>query len=160
MSTLERTESKESQLNDSWVEVGSSRGSTPPLFPRINMTNEQMEKMLLEAQKELSRHTSINASTISSRTSPKSPHSPVSDPTQTKTVQEFENSDWIWDWSSRPEIKPPSSDIQSNKYKHFPRSETGKSKRHGLSVRNTGIISNLPALLFTHAATFILGAAA
>ncbi|KAK2180603.1 hypothetical protein NP493_436g01045 [Ridgeia piscesae] len=46
-----------------------------------------------------------------------------------KGLREEGNNDWIWDWSSRPEVTPPS-------------------------------LENLPALLFTHACTFFLGAAA
>jgi len=122
-----------------------------------------MEKLLLEAQRDGSRGSSRNASTTSSRGSPKSPHSPNNEPAgDISTIQEGETpeaqevQDWIWDWSSRPEAIPPSE--YNGRFKH--------PRRTKLSVRNTQImrngifnLENLPTLLLTHAATFIMGAA-
>lgn len=192
MDTAQRTDNRDEPLNDSWVELhfqnqlGRSAATTeksgeppsysgePPSFSRpISIHNGQMEKLLLEAQKEGSRSSSrvpsTAASTASSRGSPKSPHSPNNELASLPigTIQEGpigsgavlgsgQEADWIWDWSSRPEALPPSQ--WGSQFKH--------PRRARLSVRNTGVmrsgpfcLENLPTLLLTHACTFIMGAA-
>ncbi|KAI0222302.1 BCL2/adenovirus E1B 19 kDa protein-interacting protein 3 [Lamellibrachia satsuma] len=188
MASLQGSETREEVLNDSWVELHFQQNRTPPndnqgMFKSISVSNTQMEKLLLEAQRESSSRTSSRGgsqlsshvgSNPSSRGSPRSPHSPVTEMAPTvpahtlglgeistlqdcKGLREEGNNDWIWDWSSRPEVAPPSE--WSGRFKH--------PSRHKLSVRNTRVmragpfsLENLPALLFTHACTFFLGAAA
>ena len=154
----------------------SSGASTPRPYPGTAIHSSAMEKLLLEAQRDFSRGSSRVASATStaasSRGSPKSPHSPNNEPStlglfsEISTIQERpvsatssqeSNSDWIWEWSSRPEAVPPSE--FGSKFKH--------PRRHKLSVRNTKVMTsgifaleNLPILILTHACTFFLGAAA
>lgn len=184
MASTQRSDSREDTLNDSWVELhfqqlANSGTSTPRTYPSI-IHSSAMEKLLLEAQRDLSRGSSRGSSRVasatstaaSSRGSPKSPHSPNNEPStlglfsEISTIQERPasdtssqegNTDWIWEWSSRPEAVPPSE--FGSKFKH--------PRRHKLSVRNTAVMTsgvfaleNLPFLILTHACTFFLGAAA
>jgi len=178
MDTVQNNGSKEDNLNDSWVDLHfRSGGSTPrsinvqgnPLENDVPsfLQHGQMEKLLLEAQRESSRSTSSQASLSSStRASPKSPHSPTNElATDTlrslqeqkgEVLESLQGSDWIWDWSSRPEVMPPNE--MARQFKH--------KKRSNLSVRNSRAMKeglfrmeNLPTLLFTHACTFLMGAA-
>ncbi|XP_064603746.1 BCL2/adenovirus E1B 19 kDa protein-interacting protein 3-like [Liolophura sinensis] len=142
-------------LNESWVELGprETDGVTSHSVHHGNL-----EKLLIEAQRE-SRSSSQQTSTASSlRGSPKSPHSPNNElaPSDFRTIQEEPGTDWIWDWSSMPTAQPPSD--WGSRFKH--------PKKNRLSVRNTRVmqngvfcLENLPTLLLSHAASFFLGAA-
>lgn len=142
----------------------------PALYKPVS--HGTMEKLLLEAQREWSRNSSRIGSnvgsTASSRSSPKSPRSPNNEmsciglgESGITTIQESrvqENGDWLWDWSSRPEVIPP-GELVGARYKQ-------PVKRAPLSVRNTKMmrsgpfsLENLPLMLLTHACTFFLGAA-
>jgi BCL2/adenovirus E1B protein-interacting protein 3 len=193
MDSLKRVDSKEDSLNESWVELqmsgsGLIHEGPAPALSRPVLFSGQMEKLLLEAQRESSRSSSrqgsvtgsvtgsvpgsvtesITGSIASSRSSPKSPHSPNNEPAsdfpiatiqvnskEGRVLQAVQGTDWIWDWSSRPEAHP-NSDSHS-KYKH--------PKKSKLSVRNTVVmerlfcLENLPALLVTHLSSFLVGAA-
>lgn len=155
------------------VDVGPALGKSLPL----SLPPSTMEKLLLEAQREFSasssRIGSATASTAaSSRGSPKSPHSPCADSSSSlgllsevsslkvKEVPQSappEATDWIWEWSSRPEAQPPSGEWGS-KLKHPHQHKLSARK---MRVMNAGVFSleNLPILIFTHACTFFLGAA-
>merc|ERR1712150_380407 len=144
-------------LNDSWVKLPWKMEGTLQEHPSMEKPlGINTQKLLLEAHR-------VSSCTSSSRGSPRSPHSPNNEPADLvgQGVQELSvlqpgqlnpiPTDWIWDWSSRPELMPPSGMT----YKH-PR----KSK---LSVRNTRLMQDgplsLPVLLLTHACTFFFGAA-
>jgi len=136
-----------------------------------------MEKLLMDAQRESrtpsrtpslgpSRVTSTPGSKASSLAgSPKSPPSPTPSPAPewaSERSKEEIGSDWIWDWSSRPDAQQ-SFENWPERFRH-----PGHKGRSVLSVRNSIVMkktrlfswTNLPTLLFTHAATFFLGAAA
>ncbi|KAL5022021.1 hypothetical protein ScPMuIL_001176 [Solemya velum] len=159
MATTQKTEPPE-DLHDSWVELhyqtNGQNSQADPVMPQT-IYNGTLEKLLIEAQKESRTPSIANSKESSARGSPKSPHSPNNETAggDTVTVDRDPGTDWIWDWSSRPEIQQ-SSDF--GRFKH-PR----KSK---LSIRNTRVmkagifrIENIPTLLLSHACTFFLGAA-
>ncbi|XP_054709523.1 BCL2/adenovirus E1B 19 kDa protein-interacting protein 3-like [Uloborus diversus] len=113
---------EEENLNDSWVDLnvsgelsrgsdGSQKRSTPI---SSLISSGKLEKLLWEAQRE-SCHSSLGGSGISShRESPKSPRSPTEEhvleemmPCQFGVVRRHGSTDWIWDWSSKPDQRPP-----------------------------------------------------
>ncbi|XP_064630141.1 BCL2/adenovirus E1B 19 kDa protein-interacting protein 3-like [Lineus longissimus] len=160
--TDSRINAQEENLNDSWVELHYQNHGHGPDQSGVtsvhSVHNGNMERLLMEAQRDSSSKASSNASSrgASSRGSPRGPHSPNSELATGEVGKEIVVSDWIWDWSSRPETNPPSE----WKFKH------PKPRHHKLSVRNTGVMrsgifrmENLPMLLLTHACTFFLGAA-
>jgi len=119
-----------------------------------------MEKLLLEAQKE-SSNTSHADSQASSKASSNGDRAANSSPqVDVESLADLKEKDWIWDWSSRPEICPPSDTVVRLKHP-----AEGSSQRCRLSIRNTWIMrsllffmENLPLLIVTHAFSFILGA--
>ncbi|XP_064477691.1 BCL2/adenovirus E1B 19 kDa protein-interacting protein 3-like [Ornithodoros turicata] len=137
-------------LNESWVELyygaSSSDRATPPLSGNAHI----LEKLLLEAQRE------SNASSAKGSGSPKSPHSPCSEPL-TFTLNKEEKqipTDWIWDWSSRPDQQPP----KDWKFRH---PSNGNRRRPVLSLRGSRIIrlaDIFPALLLSNLLSVLLGA--
>uniref|UniRef100_A0A182YU55 BCL2/adenovirus E1B 19 kDa protein-interacting protein 3 n=1 Tax=Biomphalaria glabrata TaxID=6526 RepID=A0A182YU55_BIOGL len=160
-------------LNDSWVELhyvnqdryqpmeSSASTSTDPVVATYMST---MEKLLIDAQRESRTPSRPNSKESSYRGSPNGPASPNTEWTnQDWKPKQEPNTDWIWDWSSRPELQQ-SFDNLSEKFRH-PGSKVGHTP---LSVRNTQVMkktrlfswANLPTLLLTHACTFFLGAAA
>lgn len=179
------TQSNSSEnLQGSWVELhysSSGSGSPGQQFgqgqARASLQEGDMERMLLEAQRESGRSSSRGSSHCDS---PPRSHTPLllhrsSDVhTGEKSSSQSEedslerrleidnlmkkNPDWIWDWSSRPENVPPKELI----LKH--------PKRGGvLSIRNTSIMKKggvlsaeflkvfLPSLLLSHILAVGLG---
>jgi len=153
------------ELHESWVNLEPQQnpesGSDPVIETPVSINNGALEKMLIEAQRESRTPSFANSKESSARGSPKSPHSPNSEwaPADWRTKQDV-GTDWIWDWSSGPEIKPSSD--WNEKFRH----PGGKPRRTVPNTRKapvvkTGLFSfeNLPSLLLTHACTFFLGAA-
>ncbi|KAK2150404.1 hypothetical protein LSH36_406g01042 [Paralvinella palmiformis] len=168
MSSIQRQDPKDDNLNDSWVELHflqQQQQGTPPAGSAAMSRPLQpgtIERMLLEAQKQQQ---------LTPPTADPALYKPVSHGTMEKLLLEAqrewsrnssrigsnesrvqENGDWMLDWSSRPEVIPPG-------YKQ-------PVKRAPLSVRNTKMmrsgpfsLENLPLMLLTHACTFFLGAA-
>lgn len=141
-------------LNGSWVELYHQPVPSDTVTESIH--NGSMEKLLIEAQQESRTPSRPNSTVSSNRGSPKLPTSPKEWVNTEIPQPEPIGTDWIWDWSSRPEI------IQhgewSGQYKH--------PRRYRLSVRNTKVMrdgifcmENLPTLLISHACSFVLGAA-
>jgi len=101
----------------SWVDLAPS--------PAGLSTDHQLMRMLREAQGETSCRTSCGVSPFMSHNSPKSPpNSPTVeltddmdfDLTDIYINREVPISDFIWDWSSRPNIDPPKQwRLQSSK---------------------------------------------
>lgn len=171
MSSPQAAQSKDN-LQDSWVELyykngsngNSQNGATGLQEPQTSqiLYPESIEKLLIEAQKESRTPSRNNSREASARGSPKSPHSPSNELSSSSSQDDRDpGTEWMWDWSSRPEVIPP-SDL-NGKFKHpAPR----KSK---LSVRNTPVmrsgifrvfqLENLPILLLSHACAVFLGAA-
>jgi len=93
----------DSSLQDSWVDLAEppSRGSTS------SVTMYTDPGLLIDAQR----------SVVASRHSPKSLQSPNVEFDTTLEAVKYKlardilppgrNTDWIWDWSSRPEVQPP-----------------------------------------------------
>lgn len=171
MSASQTMQSKDT-LQDSWVELhyrngNNGNGQTGVAEPQTSQLiyPENLEKLLIEAQKESANASRNNSREASARGSPKSPHSPSIELASNTSSQDERERDpgmeWMWDWSSRPEAIPPRD--FNGKFKH---PMTRKSK---LSVRNTPVmrsgifrvfqLENLPILLFSHACAVFLGAA-
>lgn len=172
--------SKNSQENDplheSWVEVDGEKNGTNGNGGMIRVSsihNGDMEKLLIEAQRE-SNQSSAHASTHTSHGNTphgvRSPHnggspnalpSPSSElahsdfTTISAKLQEEDlksDTDWIWDWSSRPDNMPPKQWI-------FRR----PIKKQSLSIRNTKAMKSklsdiLPVLIFSNLMSLVLGA--
>lgn len=159
-------------LNDSWIEVnyGSGEGTqsnsrNTPLSFVGPLYNGNVEKLLLEAQRESSHSSAVGSALSSYRDSPKSPHSPVNEPASTdafiinKITVDLLNkdkqvgTDWIWDWSSRPDQIPP----KVWKFRH--------PQRTTLSLRNSKVVKQglfssevLSILFLTNLLSLLLGA--
>lgn len=143
--------SSDDSLNESWVELyygasSSSERATPPLSGNVHI----LEKLLLEAQRD------SNASSARGSGSPKSPHSP-SNETVSFILNKEEQipTDWIWDWSSRPDQQPP----KDWKFRHP--GTVSHRKRSPLSLRGSRIIrlaDIFPLLLLSNLLSVLLGA--
>ncbi|XP_067937911.1 BCL2/adenovirus E1B 19 kDa protein-interacting protein 3-like [Watersipora subatra] len=144
-------------LNDSWVELTSSFGESSP--------TPSLVKMLGDAQKESGQVSPKSTGTNSSKSSLESP--PLSansgsygrDATQSHTVQVEQLTERIRDWSSRPEIVPPSDYGLKHDYE-----QPIKKKKHPLSVRNTRVMkddwfstTSISTLFITHSACIVIG---
>jgi BCL2/adenovirus E1B protein-interacting protein 3 len=173
MESSKRSGSGENILNESWEELHFQQQKsgcvTPDVLNQSRNTplpglSNQMEKLLLEAQRESRGSSRMSSNASSSKGSPKSPHSPNNEYAslpipaihEGEVLQAVQRSDiptdWIWDWSSRPEAVPP-----SGKYRL---TGTKLSVRNTKVMRSAGIFDHLPSLLVSHACTFFLGAAA
>ncbi|XP_013786304.1 BCL2/adenovirus E1B 19 kDa protein-interacting protein 3-like [Limulus polyphemus] len=166
---MERYNSMES-LPESWGEFNmasreSTRACTTPVLLGGSGINGNIEKMLWEAQRESNQSSAIASRKSSHGNSPKSPHSPVIEPSHTPNELLIINkedllvgrrqvaTDWIWDWSSRPDQLPP----KEWKFKHPQRA--GLSLRHSKVVKH-GLFSTevLSILVLTNLLSLILGA--
>ncbi|KAK6639519.1 hypothetical protein RUM43_007792 [Polyplax serrata] len=115
---------------ESWVELsanGNGSSTTPDrVTPLPFTTGEEYLRLLREAQRESNQSSARVSLASSRRDSPRdSPKSPPNSPnTELNTEDEFKgvyinyfnkdgivhfdgSSDWIWDWSSRPDQAPP-----------------------------------------------------
>jgi BCL2/adenovirus E1B protein-interacting protein 3 len=172
------TDNRDEHSNaESWIEFGEtspSEGSIinepttlrpPSPTKAASLTSSSVERLLLEAQKESSCASSVyNNSRESSQESPKSVHSPASElninaDANSQGSNEARASNWVLNWSSRPEIVPPSDLPAAHDTNH------AAPKRHRLSIRNTRVmrgilfvVEHLPVLIVTHACSFLLGA--
>jgi len=153
---------REENLNESWVDVGTSGGSAAANSSPVPLrtTKDVMERLLLEAQRESTNasHANTPASSKASSNGDRTANS-GSPQAEVESLPELKENDWIWDWSSRPEICPPTD--TATRLKH---PET-TPQRCRLSLRNTWImrslwfsVENLPVMIVTHAVSFILGA--
>ncbi|XP_068957788.1 BCL2/adenovirus E1B 19 kDa protein-interacting protein 3 [Petaurus breviceps papuanus] len=172
----------EENLQGSWVELHfSSNGNGHSAAPAsISAYNGDMEKILLDAQHESGRSSSKSSHCDSpprsqtpqdiNRTSETDTHS-IGEKNSSQSEEDYlerrkevesilkKNSDWIWDWSSRPENIPPKVSFL---FKHPKRSAT-------LSMRNTSVMKKggifsaeflkvfLPSLLLSHFLAIGLG---
>ncbi|XP_060569049.1 BCL2/adenovirus E1B 19 kDa protein-interacting protein 3-like, partial [Ruditapes philippinarum] len=119
-------------LNESWVDVyknesseNSSNGAGSPKNENFQQsglyTPLNIEKLLQDAQRESEQ----NSRETSTRTSPK-----IRTPTEGEVTQEL-STDWIWDWSSGPEMVQPSQAMKFTK---------AAKKRPGYTLRNTSVM--------------------
>lgn len=151
-------------INESWVELGHSEENsharnTPVAVGAIYQT--YMEKLLLEAQRESGHASVVESDGSSHRDSPRSSHSPIVDIGLGKDSSHLNKeikdkqiiTDWIWDWSSRPDQQPP----KQWKFKHPQRSAL--SLRHSKIVKQ-GLFSKevLSIFFLTNLLSLIIGA--
>lgn len=165
-------------LSGSWVELHFSNGNGSSVPASVSIYNGDMEKILLDAQHESGRSSSksshcdspprsqtpqdTNRAEIDSHSFGEK-NSTLSEEDYIERRREVEsilkkNSDWIWDWSSRPENIPPKEFL----FKHPKRTAT-------LSMRNTSVMKKggifsadflkvfLPSLLLSHLLAIGLG---
>ncbi|XP_072042590.1 BCL2/adenovirus E1B 19 kDa protein-interacting protein 3-like [Amphiura filiformis] len=177
MTSTPRNEPEES-LNESWVEVpgGQQPGELPQLggsassmvYRPLNISNTNMEKLLMEAQRE----SRSNSRGSSQGGSPKSPNSPVlssgpSAPGSTYSGSSSERpqvpgdmgmlnrAEWMDCWASRPEPQPP----KEFRFKQLPE-HTRLSIRKSKAMKSSLLSSEnwtyvIPSLLITN--IFALG---
>ncbi|XP_047409782.1 BCL2/adenovirus E1B 19 kDa protein-interacting protein 3 [Sciurus carolinensis] len=171
---------QEENLQGSWVELHfSSSGNGSGVPASVSIYNGDMEKILLDAQHESGRSSSKSSHCDSpprsqtpqenTRASETDTHS-IGEKNSSQSEEDYlerrkevesilkKNSDWIWDWSSRPENIPPKEFL----FKHPKRSAT-------LSMRNTSVMKKggifsaeflkvfLPSLLLSHLLAIGLG---
>ncbi|XP_053524537.1 BCL2/adenovirus E1B 19 kDa protein-interacting protein 3 isoform X1 [Artibeus jamaicensis] len=164
----------------SWVELHfSSNGSGGSVPASASLYNGDMEKILLDAQHESGRSSSKSSHCDSpprsqtpqdtNRVSETDSHS-TGEKNSSQSEEDYierrrevesilkKNSDWIWDWSSRPENIPPKEFL----FRHPKRTAT-------LSMRNTSVMKKggvfsaeflkvfLPSLLLSHLLAIGLG---
>ncbi|XP_038264918.1 BCL2/adenovirus E1B 19 kDa protein-interacting protein 3 [Dermochelys coriacea] len=166
----------------------SSNGNGNPVQPTsheqvpdsISIYNGDMEKILLDAQHESGRSSSRESSRCDSpprsqtpqdtnRASEVETHS-SGEKNSSQSEEDFlerrkeierllqKNSDWIWDWSSRPENIPPKEFL----FKH-PKRTASLSMRNTSMMKKGGIFSAeflkvfLPSLLLSHLLAIGLG---
>uniref|UniRef100_A0A3B1KG53 BCL2 interacting protein 3 like b n=1 Tax=Astyanax mexicanus TaxID=7994 RepID=A0A3B1KG53_ASTMX len=153
----------------SWVELEMNRSGLEHVPSSSSIHNGDMEKILLDAQHESSRSNS-------SCDSPPRPHSPQDEgqisfdvdrgETQVTEVLEkmrdddilMKDSDWVADWSSRPENVPP----KEFHFRHPRRSVTLSMRKTGV-MKKGGIFSAeflrvfIPSLLLSHILALGLG---
>ncbi|KAM5140693.1 BCL2/adenovirus E1B 19 kDa protein-interacting protein 3 [Mantella aurantiaca] len=165
----------------------NGHGSISPLVGQeqvpasISIHNGDMEKILLDAQHESGRSSSRESSHCDSPPRSQTPQSSIqrlsdsetqgskeksssqSDEDYIERRKELENllkknSDWIWDWSSRPENIPP----KEFAFKH-PKRSSALSMRNTSVMKKGGIFSAeflkvfLPSLLLSHLLAIGLG---
>ncbi|KAK7791442.1 hypothetical protein R5R35_010926 [Gryllus longicercus] len=148
-------------LGESWVELGSQGRVTPLPF----CSGEEYLRLLREAQRE-SNQSSARVSLASSRRG--SPKSPPNSPNTELVDDELKgvyinycykdgdfinverSTDWIWDWSSRPDQVPP----KDWKFKHPKRktysirhAKVGKNSLFSKEVLYTLFLTNFISLL-------------
>uniref|UniRef100_A0A8C8R5Q4 BCL2 interacting protein 3 n=1 Tax=Pelusios castaneus TaxID=367368 RepID=A0A8C8R5Q4_9SAUR len=187
MSQGEGPSLQEENLHGSWVELHfSSNGNTVQPTSQeqgpasISIHNGDMEKILLDAQHESGRSSSRESSHCDSPTRSQTPQD-INRASETETHSSGEknssqseedflerrkeverllqkNSDWIWDWSSRPENIPPKEFL----FKH-PKRSSSLSMRNTSMMKKGGIFSAeflkvfLPSLLLSHLLAIGLG---
>uniref|UniRef100_A0A8D0W769 BCL2 interacting protein 3 n=1 Tax=Sus scrofa TaxID=9823 RepID=A0A8D0W769_PIG len=166
----------------SWVELHfGSNGSGSSVPDSVSIYNGDMEKILLDAQHESGRSSSKSSHCDSpprsqtpqdtNRASETDAHS-VGEKNSAQSEEDYmerrrevesllkKNSDWIWDWSSRPENVPPAKEFLL--FKH-PKRTTTLSMRNTSVMKKGGVFSAeflkvfLPSLLLSHLLAIGLG---
>uniref|UniRef100_A0A8C5JZU1 BCL2/adenovirus E1B interacting protein 3 n=1 Tax=Jaculus jaculus TaxID=51337 RepID=A0A8C5JZU1_JACJA len=150
----------------SWVELHFSNGNGSSVPASVSIYNGDMEKILLDAQhdpprsqtpQDTNRASEIDTHSIGEKNSSQSEEDYIERRKEVENILK-KNSDWIWDWSSRPENIPPKEFL----FKHPKRTAT-------LSMRNTSVMKKggifsaeflkvfLPSLLLSHLLAIGLG---
>lgn len=152
-------------LGESWVDLTASPERVTPLpFAPA----EEYLRLLREAQRESSNQSSARHSLASSRrdspkSPPNSPNTELEDDLRGVYINynskegDFlnveKNTDWIWDWSSRPDQLPP----KDWKFKH-PKRAINYSIRHAKVGKNSLFSKEVLYTLFlTNVISLILG---
>lgn len=182
MSQSEAPGLQEESLHGSWVELHfGSNGSGSSVPDSVSIYNGDMEKILLDAQHESGRSSSKSSHCDSpprsqtpqdtNRASETDAHS-VGEKNSAQSEEDYmerrrevesllkKNSDWIWDWSSRPENVPPAKEFLLLKH---PKRTTTLSMRNTSVMKKGGVFSAeflkvfLPSLLLSHLLAIGLG---
>uniref|UniRef100_A0A1A7WRW3 BCL2/adenovirus E1B interacting protein 4 n=1 Tax=Iconisemion striatum TaxID=60296 RepID=A0A1A7WRW3_9TELE len=177
--SLQKDVASDENLQGSWVELHfngtgsqglSHRGSQEQIPPSVQ--EGDVEKMLLEAQRESGRNSSKGSSQCNSPLRSQTPlllwrgsegNSSQSDEDFQERRREVENlmkknADWIWDWSSRPENSPPKEFLLK-----YPKRSTPLSIRNTSVMKKGGLLSAdflklfLPSLIISHILAIGLG---
>lgn len=180
-----RRSSDEKTLGESWVDLSNQPSSPDRVTPLPFGNGEEYLRLLREAQKDSNQSSARVSLASSRRDTPRdSPHdSPKSPPNSPNTematdpeeaavlkgvyinyynkegdfirVEKNTETDWIWDWSSRPDQTPP---------KEWRFSHPRKGVSRGASIRrvmvgNSSLFSRdvLYTLLITNVLSLILG---
>ncbi|XP_057586942.1 BCL2/adenovirus E1B 19 kDa protein-interacting protein 3-like [Hippopotamus amphibius kiboko] len=166
----------------SWVKLHfGSNGNGSGVPDSVSIYNGDMEKILLDAQHESGRSSSKSSHCDSpprsqtpqdtNRASETDTHS-IGEKNSYQSEEDYlerrkevesilkKNSDWIWDWSSRPENIPPSKEFLL--FKRSPRA-SALSMRDTRVMKKGGVFSAeflkvfLPSLLLSHLLAIGLG---
>ncbi|XP_008050660.1 BCL2/adenovirus E1B 19 kDa protein-interacting protein 3 [Carlito syrichta] len=164
----------------SWVELHfSNNGNGSSVPASVSIYNGDMEKILLDAQHESGRSSSKSSHCDSpprsqtpqdtNRASETDTHS-IGEKNSSQSEEDYmerrkevesilkKNSDWIWDWSSRPENIPPKEFL----FQH-PKRTAALSMRNTSVMKKGGMFSAeflkvfLPSLLLSHLLAIGLG---
>lgn len=164
--------SSEDLLSDSWIEFSNNGIRSPGRITPLPFSfGDEYLRLLREAQRESNQSSRVVSLTSSRRDTPKeSPKSPPNSPNLTEDelrgvyinywnkdggeYVNFQNTDWIWEWSSRPDQLPP----KGWNFQH-PRRPTGYSMRTMRFGKNALFSREvLYSLLLTNVLSLIIGA--
>lgn len=164
--------SSEDVLSDSWIEFSNNGIRSPGRITPLPFSfGDEYLRLLREAQRESNQSSRVVSLTSSRRDTPKeSPKSPPNSPNLTEDelrgvyinywnkdggeYVNFRNTDWIWEWSSRPDQLPP----KGWNFQH-PRRPTGYSMRTMRFGKNSLFSREvLYSLLLTNVLSLLLGA--
>lgn len=166
----------EELLSDSWIEFSNNGIKSPGRVTPLPFTfGEEYLRLLREAQRDSNQSSCVVSLTSSRRDTPKeSPKSPPNSPNFTEDelrgvyinywnkdggggdgeYVNFQNADWIWDWSSRPDQCPP----KGWNFQH-PKRRPGYSMRLARVGQNSLFSREvLYSLLLTNVLSLIIGA--
>ncbi|XP_061887187.1 BCL2/adenovirus E1B 19 kDa protein-interacting protein 3 isoform X2 [Entelurus aequoreus] len=150
----------------SWVEleeliaaVSRSESLSGPQDSISSALQGELERILLEAQLECERNRDSPPQVVTPQTagSPRPPSDPDSDCITIQEEGDRRDTDWVWDWSSRPENMPPKDFV----FQH-PKQPSSLSVRK-TEVMKRGIFSSdvllilVPSLLASHLLTLGIG---
>lgn len=171
--TTTPTKASEELLSDSWIEFSNNGIRSPGRVTPLPFSfGDEYLRLLREAQRESNQSSRVVSLTSSRRDTPKeSPKSPPNSPNLTedelrgvyinywnKDAGEhvnFQNTDWIWEWSSRPDQFPPKMGWN---FQH-PRRRPGYSMRLARVGKNSLFSREvLYSLLLTNFLSLIIGA--
>lgn len=160
--------SHDDNLGESWVDLSEQNPDRVTPLPFGSLHNGDMQKLLWEAQRDSTQSSARVSGASTRRGSPKSP--PNSPNTELSSVEDLKdvyincskqddllaldrNTDWVWDWSSRPDQQPP----KEWKFRH-PR-KVCLSMRHSKAMK-CGLFSAevFSILMLTNLVSILLGA--
>ncbi|CAG0886972.1 unnamed protein product [Darwinula stevensoni] len=157
----------EESLGESWVDLALQQNAQSPgrVTPMSAIASEEYLRLLREAQRESNQSSARVSVASSARHSPReSPKSPPNSPNTEFSVEteelkslyindhekELKNADWVWDWSSRPDLCPP----KEWKFKHpdkktysIRNARVGKQRLFSKEVLYTLVITNIMSLI-------------
>lgn len=161
-------------LGESWIELSASAvGFKSPdrVTPLPFSSGEEYLRLLREAQRESNQSSKVVSLASSRRDTPRdSPKSPPNSPNTelcpdeelkhvyinywNKEGEQPKDTDWIWEWSSRPDQRPP----KDWKFEHPKRRATGYSIRLARVGKNSLFSREvLYSLLLTNVLSLLLG---